>query len=267
MLKFSIITVVKNNAIEIEKTLNSLHSQKFKNYEHIIIDGNSHDGTSEIIKKKINSKIKYYREPDSGIYDAINKGIDFSRGEYVGLLHAGDFFSSENILSEINRHIKKYDIFFGNIIFFDKKINILRYWKKSLINLSLYNAYKIPHTGMFVKKRIFEEVGNYNVNYKISSDTDFILRLSKNKYKIFCFDKVILFMKSGGVSSSYKGFAKKAYEDLSIYLQYFGISFFVIYLFKTFSKIFDFAIFQNAMLLKKDNKILKREYNKLNKKY
>lgn len=265
MLKFSIITVVKNNALEIAKTINSLRSQKFKNYEHIIIDGNSHDGTSEIIRKKLNSKIKYYREPDTGIYNAINKGINFSRGEFVGLLHSGDFFSSANILTEINRRIKKYDIFYGNIVFFDKKINILRYWKKSLINLSLFNAYKIPHTGMFVKRRVFQEVGNYNTNYKISSDTDFILRVSKKKYKIFYYDKVILFMKSGGLSFSCKSFAQKAYEDLSIYFKYFGILCFVIYIFKIFSKFLDFAIFQNATMLKKDNKNIKKEYKKLNK--
>jgi glycosyltransferase len=256
---------VKNNFFEIAKTINSLHSQQFKNFEHIIIDANSHDGTSQIIKKKINSKIKYYRGPDAGIYDAINKGINFSRGQYVGILHAGDFFSSTNILSEINRCIKKYDIFFGNIIFFDKKINILRYWKKSLINLHLYNAYRIPHTGMFIKRKVFQEVGGYSVDYKISSDTDFILRLCKKKYKIFYLDKVILYMKNGGVSSSYKSFTQKAREDLFIYFNYFGILFFVIYLFKVLSKVFDFAIFQNTLLLKNDNKILKREYKKLNK--
>lgn len=265
MVKFSIITVVKNNVFEIAKTINSLHSQQFKNFEHIIIDANSHDGTSQIIKKKINSKIKYYREPDAGIYDAINKGINFSRGQYVGILHAGDFFSSANILSEINRRIKKYDIFFGNIIFFDKKINILRYWKKSLINLNLYNAYKIPHTTMFIKRKAFQEVGSYNLNYRISSDTDFILRVCQKKYKVFYLNKVVVYMKSGGVSSSYKSFIQKAREDLSIYLKYFGVLFLLIYLLKVLSKVFDFAIFQNTLLLKNDNKILKREYKKINK--
>jgi glycosyltransferase len=175
---------VKNNVLEIAKTINSLHSQKFKNFEHIIIDANSHDGTSQIIKKKINTKIKYYRGPDAGIYDAINKGINYSRGQYVGILHAGDFFSSVNILSEINRCIKKYDIFFANIIFFDKKKNILRYWKKSLINLNLYNAYKIPHTAMFIKRKAFQEVGSYNVDYSISSDTDFILNYVRGQMQV-----------------------------------------------------------------------------------
>lgn len=256
---------MKNNVFEIAKTINSLHSQQFKNFEHIIIDANSHDGTSQIIKKKINAKIKYFRGPDSGIYDAINKGINYSRGQYVGILHAGDFFSSANILSEIHKRTEKYDIFFGNIIFFDKKINILRYWKKSLVNLHLYNAYRIPHTGMFIKRKVFQEVGGYDVDYKISSDTDFILRLCKKKYKVFYLDKVILYMKSGGVSSSYKSYIQKVREDLFIYFKYFGILFLAIYLFKVLSKVFDFAIFQNILLLKNDNKILKREYKKLYK--
>jgi hypothetical protein len=134
-----------------------------------------------------------------------------------------------------------------------------------LINLHLYNAYRIPHTGMFIKRKVFQEVGGYSVYYKISSDTDFILRLCKKKYKIFYLDKVILYMKNGGVSSSYKSFTQKAREDLFIYFNYFGILFFVIYLFKVLSKVFDFAIFQNTLLLKNDNKILKREYKKLNK--
>jgi glycosyltransferase involved in cell wall biosynthesis len=178
LIKFSIITVVKNNAFEIEKTINSLQNQKFKDFEHIIIDGNSKDGTSEIIKKKINSKIKYYRGIDSGIYDAINKGIKYSNGDYIGLLHAGDFFSSSNVLSTINKVLKNTDILIGNVCYFNKRINIVRYWKKCLLKLSLINSYKIPHTGMFIKKKIFKEIGNYNIKYKISSDTDFILRLS-----------------------------------------------------------------------------------------
>jgi len=110
LTKFTIITVVKNNVFEIEKTINSLKNQKFKNFEHIIVDANSRDGTSEIIQRKINSKIKHYREKDSGIYDAINKGIKYSKGDYIGLLHAGDFFSSNYVLSLINKVSKNNDI-------------------------------------------------------------------------------------------------------------------------------------------------------------
>lgn len=263
MIKFSIITVVKNNAFEIEKTINSLQNQKFKDFEHIIIDGNSKDGTSEIIKKKINSKIKYYRGIDSGIYDAINKGIKYSNGDYIGLLHAGDFFSSSNVLSTINKVLKNTDILIGNVCYFDKRINILRYWKKFLLKLSLTNSYKIPHTAMFVKKKIFKEIGNYDTKYKISSDTDFILRLSKKNYQIFYMNKNLIFMKSGGISSSYKNLFRKVREDLIIYFEYFHIFFIAMYFIKIFSKVFDFTIFNKSKFYKNLNNNLRKEYKKI----
>jgi glycosyltransferase len=263
LIKFSIITVVKNNVFEIEKTINSLKNQKFQNFEHIIVDGNSKDGTSEIIKRKINSKIKYYKGTDSGIYDAINKGIKHSKGNYIGLLHSGDFFASSDVLTAINKVSKNNDIVIGNICYFNKKISILRYWKKSLLKLSLTNSYKIPHTGMFIKKEIFKEIGNYNTKYKISSDTDFILRLSKKNYRLFYVNKNLIFMKSGGISSSNKTLLKKVREDLTIYFEYFHIFFIAMYSLKIFSKVFDFIIFSKSKFFKNLNNNLKKNYKKL----
>ena len=92
MNKITIITVVKNNLIGIRKTIKSIRSQTFTNYEHIIIDSNSNDGKLDFLKKNLNSKTIYLREQDSGIYDAINKGINLSSGDYIGLLHSGDSF-------------------------------------------------------------------------------------------------------------------------------------------------------------------------------
>jgi glycosyltransferase involved in cell wall biosynthesis len=263
LIKFSIITVVKNNNLEIEKTINSLHSQNFKNFEHIIIDGNSSDGTSKIIKKKINLRIKYYRAKDRGIYDAINKGIKLSKGEYIGLLHGGDFFASNKILFNVNNYLKKNDVVTGNICFYNKNLNILRFWRKPLSILSAYNAFKVPHTAMFIKKNIFEKMGNYNINYKISSDTDFIIRLSKYNCKLFYLDKTIIFMKSGGLSFSFKNFFIKLQEDLNIYYKYFYFLFVVMYLIKILSKISDFYLFNNYKLIKSLNYRLKREYKKI----
>ena len=263
MTKFSIITVVKNNVFEIEKTINSLKNQKFKSYEHIIVDANSRDGTSEIIKRKINSKIKHYREKDSGIYDAINKGIKYSKGDYIGLLHAGDFFSSNYVLSLVNKVSKNNDILIGNVCYFNKRINIVRYWKKCLLKLSLINSYKIPHTGMFIKKKIFKEIGNYNIKYKISSDTDFILRLSKKNYRLFYMNKNLIFMKNGGISSSYKSLLSKVREDIIIYFRFFHFAFIIMYFLKIFSKVFDFIIFNKSKFFKNININLKKEYKKL----
>jgi glycosyltransferase involved in cell wall biosynthesis len=263
LIKFSIITVVKNNVHEIEKTIKSMHLQDFRNFEHIIIDGNSTDGTSKIIRKKKNSKIKYYRSSDGGIYDAINKGIHHSRGEYVGLLHSGDFYSSNKILLTVNRVLKKNDILVGNVSFYNKKINIFRNWKKPFSVLTPHNSFTIPHTGMFIKKKIFREIGNYNAKYKISADTDFIIRLSKYKYKLIYLNQYILHMKSGGVSFSIKNIFRKIYEDMEIYLNHFNIYFIFMYFAKIFSKVFDFPVLISAPLREKIDKKLKYQYKRI----
>ena len=100
-MKFSIITVVQNDRHNIVRTIKSVLSQTCKDYEYIIIDGNSSDGTSEIIKNYSSNRIRVFREKDKNLYDAINKGILKSKGNYVGFLHSGDLFISKNVLNEI----------------------------------------------------------------------------------------------------------------------------------------------------------------------
>ena len=106
-MKFSIITVVKNDLSKIRLTFQSLKNQIFKDYEHIILDSNSTDGTSEFLKKNLNEKILYFRENDKGIYDALNKSFKKASGQYYLILHAGDFFYSENSLSLLSKFIDK----------------------------------------------------------------------------------------------------------------------------------------------------------------
>ena len=94
-VKFSIITVVKNDKTNIETTIKSLSSQNFSDYEHIIIDGNSSDGTSEVIKKAIRNqkKINYIRKKDKNLYQALNRGIKVAKGDFIGILHSGDMYA------------------------------------------------------------------------------------------------------------------------------------------------------------------------------
>ena len=96
-MKFSIITVVKNDLSKIRLTFQSLKNQIFKDYEHIILDSNSTDGTSEFLKKNLNEKILYFRENDKGIYDALNKSFKKASGQYYLILHAGDFFIQKTL--------------------------------------------------------------------------------------------------------------------------------------------------------------------------
>ena len=106
-MKFSIITVVKNGISNIGLTIKSVKKQSFKDYEHLILDGNSIDGTSEYIKKRLNKKITYFRENDRGLYDAINKSFKKVKGEYLIILHSGDFFFSRDSLKNLSVFIDK----------------------------------------------------------------------------------------------------------------------------------------------------------------
>ena len=117
--KFSIITVVKNDVLNIQLTINSVRKQNYKKYEHIILDGNSSDGTSQLIlkNKNKNKKIRYIRKKDKNLYDAINKGILKTKGDYILLIHSGDFFFNDNVLTLINSFLQKNeDFIYGNLI-------------------------------------------------------------------------------------------------------------------------------------------------------
>ncbi len=251
----TIITVVKNDKDNIIKTLDSIRSQSFKNYEHIIIDSNSTDGTSEIIKKKINPQTLHIRESDNGIYQGINKGIKKANGNLVGLLHSGDIFYSSDTLKYIDNKSNNLDFLFGNIAYFkNKKIN--RFWEFKSDKTNRLNPFKIPHTSLFIKKSVLEYLELYDENFIISSDTDFLIRLCKQNFKYKKLDAYIVFMKSGGVSFSLSNFFNKTLEDLTILFKHYNFIFLFFYLYKTVIKLSGFLLFIN----KKKINIILRQY-------
>ena len=120
-MKFSIITVVFNDVKNIEKTILSVKNQSYKNREHIIIDGNSFDGTSEVIRK-YNKNVRHFRKKDRSLYDAINTGLKKTKGDIIFLIHAGDIFTHKNILKKVsNIFKKKADVVSGDIAYYDDK--------------------------------------------------------------------------------------------------------------------------------------------------
>ena len=245
MTLLTIITVVKNNSKEILNTLESINNQKYTDFEYIIIDSNSDDGTSEIIKSfKFNKKFKYLREKDNGIYQGLNKGIRISEGQFIGVLHSGDIFYSDNTLEKIISQFNDKDIIFGDIAYF-KKLKINRIWKFRQNNKEFINPFKIAHTSLFIKKKLFNTKGLYNENFKISSDFDFLLRMKREKLKYFDIPNVIIFMKSGGKSFSLNNFFLKMKEDLKILFNYFNFLFLFFYLYKLLIKIKSLRIFLN----------------------
>jgi len=235
--KFSIITIVKNDKLNILTTLNSVKNQSFSKYEHIILDGNSNDGTSKIIKKNLHKKIKYFRIKDKNLYDAINIAISKSNGDYIFLLHSGDFFFNSEVIKNINSYLnKKEDFIYGNLIYY-KNFSIKRIWRYKSKNLHYYNAYKIAHPTLVIKRELLKKL-KYNINFKISSDTDFLIKLLRfKKLKHRHIDRYFIFMLSGGLSNSFQSLFLKIAEDIKIYLSHFSYLGIFIYFYKILTKL------------------------------
>jgi glycosyltransferase involved in cell wall biosynthesis len=199
--KISIITVTKNSEKYLEKNILSVHKQKYKNYEHIIIDGKSTDKTIDIINKH-KRKIKYFiSEKDSGLYDAMNKGIKKSTGDIIGILNSDDIYYNKT-LNIVNKYFNKYqklDFLFGSV--YKHKLLHGYFPKKIKWTFGFYSTHSI---GFFIKKKAHKKVGSYNTKYKYSADYDLFYRLIvKKKMNGMATKKSEIFGKfrRGGVSS------------------------------------------------------------------
>ncbi len=206
-MKISIITVCFNSEETIISTLNSVISQTYNNIEHIIVDGGSTDRTLDILKEyKFKNKI-IISEPDKGIYDAMNKGINLASGEIITILNSDDIYQSPKTLSEIIIDIENNpdkDIFLGDVVFFNKNNfkKIFRYYSaKNFKTKSLLDGIMPPHPSSFIKKSVYEKYGLYNRELSIAADFEMFLRLLYvNKLEYFYTNKVIVRMRSGGKS-------------------------------------------------------------------
>ena len=198
----SIITVVRNGEKHLEECINSVLAQKFKDFEYLVIDGNSSDNTRNIIKK-YEPKIDFYlSENDQGIYDAFNKGMKYVRGKYFGYVNSDDILNS-NALEILSRYINSYpekDFFFGAV---KKHWGVLYGYKPWKISFS-WGFYSSHSTGFFIKTSSSKKVGEYNLKYKFSADYDYFYRMIvTHKLKGIGTKKTELFgiFRRGGFSS------------------------------------------------------------------
>jgi glycosyltransferase involved in cell wall biosynthesis len=222
-MKLSIITINKNNALGLEKTIQSVIEQIYKDFEYMVIDGVSDDNSVEIIKK-YSSKLNYWvSEPDTGIYNAMNKGIRKAQGDYCLFLNSGDYLVSpttlQDVFDEIN-NISQADIFYSNCIRTD---GITNYYPDYLtLNYLLYNA--INHQNTLIKRSLFFEHGFYNEKLNIVSDREFFLyELWKNKIKFIHLNTNISVFDMNGICSmnisecraEYMEVCKNVFQELS----------------------------------------------------
>ena len=206
----SIITINYNNSKGLEKTLTSFERQRNSStFQHIIIDGGSTDGSLTVAKNYIINKnhVILQSESDSGIYNAMNKGLKLTTGKYVAFLNSGDELASRDCLSLITKKLLEEpgtDFLYGDISIIDDHGKRLRQWTSgSFSKLKLYFGWMPPHPLTTIKKTILNSIGNFDEKYTIAADYDLMLRvLMIRKLKITYIPKILVNMEAGGISNS-----------------------------------------------------------------
>ena len=217
-MQVSLITCTNNSEKTIKDCCQSISFQTYDDIEHIIQEN----------KKK---KIKIFQQKTSGIYGALNEAMKISNGSIIGILHSDDEFVNKDVVKIVAEKFidEKIDVLFSNIYYTKKNDThkILRKWVSNLnegiqsnnnLDKLLNNGWMPPHTSLFFKKNLLNEIGYYDESFKISSDYDFIIRLfRKEKIKIFFLNKFTIKMRSGGISNkNIKNILIKMNEDLKI---------------------------------------------------
>ena len=202
----TIITTCYNSALTIEKTINSVISQDYKEIEYLIIDGLSTDETLQITSKYKSQISRIISEPDKGIYDALNKGLNVSNGDIIGFVHSDDILANNSVITDIVNMFKenKFDILWGDLIIkniISKKIK--RFYSGKKIDKNSFDIGVMPpHPATFIRTKVYKKFGSFNTLYKIASDYDLLFRfivLSEVSYGYI--DKILVIMSDGGISN------------------------------------------------------------------
>lgn len=209
----SVITVVYNDKIGLQRTISSLSCQTYKDYEYLVIDGGSTDGTVDVINANI-SQIGYFvSEPDKGIYDAMNKGIMAAHGQWLIFMNAGDIFADSRVLERIEPYLK------GNSdgVVYGKILQI--YGKRKEISANLvgenpdavdFIIKTIPHQAAFIKRSMFDIYGLYDEQYKLAADQIWFMKVIGIYHEQCCYiDMIVAHFMAGGSNEIHRDICLK----------------------------------------------------------
>ena len=223
-MKVTVITVCYNREATIEKAIKSVLEQEYQDIEYIIIDGNSKDRTKAIIETFKDKISLYVSEPDKGMYDAINKGIQLATGDIIGLMHSDDEFYDASTISKIVARFKKdatTQAVYGDGIYVsnDADEKLIRNRIGGDFSIEKIKGGWLPlHPTVYIKKEVIEKYGLYNLDFNIASDTEFLLRyLYKYKIKMSYVNHYFVKMRMGGMSTNAKRAIEVLKEDYKIY--------------------------------------------------
>lgn len=218
----SIITINLNNTEGLKRTIESVIDQSSTSFEYIVIDGNSTDGSVNLLSKYSKKIDKIVVEKDFGIYHAMNKGIDLAEGDYILFLNSGDFLFNKNSISNVEELFDgEYEILYGNLIIESSSGKYL-HKPPGKLDFNFFLSHSLPHPSSFIKRELFQKFGRYLENLKIVSDWAFFLRvICKENCKYFKIEQTISVFNTEGISYNKKSLMLIETErDFIIYTYY-----------------------------------------------
>lgn len=172
--KITIITVNYNNLEGLKKTVDSVTNQSYQDFEYIVIDGGSNDGSANYIERNKDLFDYWIIEPDKGVYHAMNKGIDKASGEYLIFLNSGDHFYKKSVLKKYNSYLSNYDLVYFNQFVIAKTKKFIKEYPKKL-SFAYFLKDNLPQQATFVKRDLFDTVGSFKEDFKIVADWKFFI--------------------------------------------------------------------------------------------
>ncbi|KAF0185756.1 MAG: hypothetical protein FD164_17 [Nitrospirae bacterium] len=210
-MKISVITVCFNSEQTIKSTLRSVATQTWGEREHIVVDGASTDCTLAILHEHLSQLTQVISEPDIGIYDAMNKGLNVATGDIIGFLNADDVYAHQNVLAAVAEVMKRerLDALFGDVEFFrqeDPAKTVRRYSSSHFSPEQIAWGWMPAHPALFLRRSVYERFGVFQPDYRIAGDFELVARIFKSgslKYRYV--PEVLVRMRTGGIST--RGFS------------------------------------------------------------
>ncbi len=209
-MKISIITVCFNSVTTLKDTIESVLKQSYTDYEYLIIDGGSKDGTLNMLHEyegQFNGRMKWISESDKGIYDAMNKGIAMATGDVIGFLNSDDYYYDENVIKDIIAAFKNNpntDAIHGNLRFINAQGKICRTWiGKNYKSGAFQKGWMPAHPTFYCKKSCFTSFGSFDLSIGSAADFELMLRfIEKHHISTQCIDRFFVYMRMGGSSTA-----------------------------------------------------------------
>lgn len=221
-MKITVITVCFNSAATVADTLHSVDAQRWPDIEHWVIDGGSRDDTLRIVDAHRQPWRHVLSEPDGGIYDAMNKGIARSTGDYIGFLNADDMFASDHAVAAVAaRAAEGADLVYGDLVYVSAQDTgrVIRHWRSGTFEPArLRHGWMPPHPTVYVRKSLLQQVGGFDANLKVAADYDLMMRcLLRAGATAAHVPEVLVRMRTGGLSNgSLASILRKSREDLAV---------------------------------------------------